>query len=61
GNLAGGASTSATSRESDSWDPATVKPMLEHYLGAALVTIDVEYQAYIHHVASQYGKPDDSR
>jgi hypothetical protein len=33
------------------WNPAGVKPMLEHYLGMNLDQIDAEYQKYIRKVA----------
>jgi hypothetical protein len=33
------------------WAPATVKPILEHYLGADLKTIDEKFKAYMHNVA----------
>jgi hypothetical protein len=33
------------------WSPATVKPMLEHYLGKDLAAIDAEYQAFIRRMA----------
>ena len=33
------------------WNPAGVRPMLEHYLGLSLDQIDAEYQKYIRKVA----------
>ena len=33
------------------WDPAGVRPLLEHYLGMSLEAIDAEYQKYIRKVA----------
>jgi hypothetical protein len=39
------------------WAPRTVKPMLEHYLGKDLATIDKEYQAFIRKIAfEEFGK-----
>lgn len=34
------------------WDPRTVKPLLEHYLGMDMKRIDIAYQAYIRQLAS---------
>ena len=33
------------------WNPAGVRPMLEHYLGADLPTIEAGYRQFIHKVA----------
>ncbi len=33
------------------WNPAGVRPMLEHYLGLSLDAIDAEYQKYVRKVA----------
>ena len=33
------------------WNPAGVKPMLEHYFGTSLEAVDAEYQKYIRKVA----------
>lgn len=33
------------------WNPAGVRPMLEHYLGESLETIDADYQKFVHKVA----------
>ena len=33
------------------WDPAGVRPMLEHYLGQSLEAIDTEYQKFVRKVA----------
>lgn len=33
------------------WNPAGVKPLLEHYLGQNLESIDADYQQFIHKVA----------
>jgi hypothetical protein len=33
------------------WNPAGVKPLLEHYLGMNLDSIDIEYQKYIRKIA----------
>jgi len=33
------------------WNPACVKPMLEHYLGMPFAQIDQDYNAFIRHVA----------
>jgi hypothetical protein len=35
----------------DTWDPRTVRPLLEHYLGMNMKQIDSAYQAYIRQVA----------
>lgn len=35
----------------DGWDPATVRPMLEHYLGMDLPEIDKAYKAYCRKIA----------
>lgn len=53
-DLATGAADVHTGRlrgPSDSWDPKTVKPLLEHYLGMSLPQIDSAYQAYVRHIA----------
>ncbi len=36
----------------DAWQPSSVKPLLERYLGEDLSAIDVEYQAYIQSIVS---------
>lgn len=36
---------------SDSWDPQSVRPLLEHYLGMEIAQIDQKYQAYIREIA----------
>jgi hypothetical protein len=33
------------------WSPASVRPMLEHYLGKDLKAIEQEYQGFIRHIA----------
>ena len=33
------------------WDRSLVKPMLEHYFGADLTTLDNAYRAYVHQIA----------
>jgi hypothetical protein len=37
------------------WDPATARPMLEHYLGTDLERIEREYEQYIRELAAQSG------
>ncbi|HVT89042.1 MAG TPA: hypothetical protein VHD56_09340 [Tepidisphaeraceae bacterium] len=54
--LASGEADAFTGRRkvpADSWDPRTVKPLLEHYFDMTLPQIDQAYQAYIHHIASR--------
>jgi hypothetical protein len=34
-----------------SWDPRTVKPLLEHYTGMSMGDLDAAYQAYIRQIA----------
>ena len=36
----------------DAWQPQSVKPLLERYLGEDLATVDREYQAYIRAITS---------
>jgi hypothetical protein len=43
--------TGAHQNSQFTWNPAGVKPMLEHYLGMNLDQIDAEYQKYIRTVA----------
>lgn len=54
-DLATGAADAHTGRlrgPSDAWDPRTVKPLLEHYLGMPLPQIDAAYQAYVREIAN---------
>lgn len=54
-DLASGASDAYTGKPrgpSDSWDPRTVRPLLEHYLGMSIAQIDTAYQAYIRQIAN---------
>ena len=49
--------TGSLSRASNAWAPASVKPMLEHYLGKPLSDVDVEYQQFIQTIAyEQFGR-----
>jgi hypothetical protein len=53
-DLASGESDQFTGRHrgpSDTWDPRTVRPLLEHYLGMSIRQIDKQYQAYIRQIA----------
>jgi hypothetical protein len=44
-------------RPNNLWSPSSVKPMLEHYLGKDLPTIETEYNEFIRKVAyEQFGK-----
>lgn len=38
------------------WDPATARPMLEHYLGADLMQIEREYDRFIRDLAAESGQ-----
>jgi hypothetical protein len=52
--LASGAADQYTGRRAgptDTWDPRTVRPLLEHYLCMDLPRIDAAYQAYIRQIA----------
>ena len=40
------------------WDPQAAKPLLEHYLGKSLATIDREYRTYMDRVAAGGGGAD---
>lgn len=54
-DLASGAADAYTGRHrgpSDSWDPRTVKPLLEHYLGMNMDQIDAAYRAYMSQIAA---------
>jgi hypothetical protein len=39
------------------WDPRTVRPLLEHYLSMSMPQIDAAYQAYIRQLASNAKDP----
>jgi hypothetical protein len=41
----------------DTWDPRTVRPLLEHYLGLSMQQIDEAYQRYIREIASGVRQP----
>jgi hypothetical protein len=43
--------TQAMRKALNLWSPAAVKPILEHYLGKDLATIESEYQKFIRHIA----------
>lgn len=54
--LASGQSEALTGRHRgppDTWDPRTVKPLLEHYLNMDMKRINAAYQAYIRQLASK--------
>lgn len=40
------------------WNPRSARPLLEHYLGNDLASIDVEYQAFIRRLAENAYKPN---
>jgi hypothetical protein len=43
----------------DAWDPHSVRPLLERYLGAGLPQIEKEYQAYMRKIAFNVDFPAD--
>ncbi len=65
--LASGQADAWTGRRrmpSDTWDPRTVRPLLEHYLGMSIKQIDSAYQAYMRKVAfsvRKEGRNNDER
>ncbi len=49
--------TGTLHRATATWSPASVKPMLEHYLAKSLSAIEAEYQEFIHKAAyEQFGR-----
>jgi hypothetical protein len=39
------------------WDPESARPLLEHYLGADLATVDAAFQKYVRRLAAQGYQP----